>query len=63
MHLSAELSNMTNVDGQECWAMSYDKYCTAAVINVESVSDKIGIRFSPQCVTPLSCGYLQRWMW
>ena len=34
MYLGAELSNMNNVDGQECWAMYYEKYCTAAVTNV-----------------------------
>ena len=35
MYLGAELSNITDVDGQECWAMSYDNYCTAAVNNVD----------------------------
>ena len=37
MYVGAELSNMTNVDGKYCWAMSSDKYCTSAVTNVESV--------------------------
>ena len=35
--LGADLSKMTNVYGQECWAMSSDKCCTAAVTNVEYV--------------------------
>ena len=34
MYLGAELSKMTNFDGQECWDMSYDKYCTSDVTNV-----------------------------
>ena len=40
MYLGAELSNITSAGGQECWAMSYDKYCTEAVTNVESVFGK-----------------------
>ena len=37
--------------------MSSDKYCTAAVTNVEYVLVNRGLRLPPKCVTPLSCGY------
>ena len=57
MYLYAELSNMTNVDGKYCWYMSSDKYCTSAVNNVESVLENYGLRLTPKCFTPLSCGY------
>ena len=57
MYLGAELSNMTNVHGQEYWDMSSDKYCTAAVTNVEYVLENHCLMFPPKCVTPLSCGY------
>ena len=40
---------MTNVDGQECWDMSSEKYCTAAVTNVESVLEKRNLRLPPNC--------------
>ena len=48
---------MTNVNGTECWDMSSNKYCTAAVTNVEYVFKNCGLRLTPKCVTPLSCGY------
>ena len=57
MQLGADLSNITNFDGQDCWDISFDNYCTAAVTNVESVLEKLGLRFPPKCVTPMSCGY------
>ena len=57
MYLGEELSKMTYVDGQECWSMYSDKYCTAAVTNVESVLEKCGLRLPPKYVTPLSCDY------
>ena len=57
MYLGAQLLNMTNVDGQQCWDMSYDNYCTAAVTNVKSVLENNGFSFLPKCVTPLSCCY------
>ena len=57
MYLGAYLSKITNIDVQDCWDMSSDKYCTAAVTNVESVLEKRGLRFLPKCVTPLICGY------
>ena len=57
MHLGVDFSNMTNVNGQECWAVSSEKYCTAAVTNVEPVLKKRGLRWPQKCFTPLSCGY------
>ena len=35
IYLGAELLDMTRVDGQKCWDMSSEKYCTAATKNVE----------------------------
>ena len=37
MYLGEELPKTKNVDGQDCWYISSDKYCTAAVTNVEYV--------------------------
>ena len=37
--------------------MSYEKYCTTAVTNVNSFLENHGLRFLPKCVTPMSCGY------
>ena len=48
---------MTNVDGKECWDMSYEKYCTATVTNVEYIQKNCGLRLPLNCVTPLSCSY------
>ena len=33
MNVRADLSNMNNINGQECLAVSYDKYCMAVVTN------------------------------
>ena len=40
IYLGASLSKMDNVDGDECWAMSSDKYCAAFVTNVEESLEK-----------------------
>ena len=50
---------MTNTDGQECWDMPSDKYCTDAVTNVESVLGKRGLRLPSKYVNPPSCSYCQ----
>ena len=34
MYLGAYFSKTTNIDGQECWGISSDKYCMEAVTNV-----------------------------
>ena len=57
MYLGSELFNMTNVDGQECWDMSFNKYFTAAVTNVVYLLERRGLRFPPNVFTPLRCGY------
>ena len=58
MYLGAEFSKMTNVDGQDCWDISSDNYCTAVVTNVEYVLEKRDLRFPPKFFTPLIYGYL-----
>ena len=57
MYLGADLSKMTNLNGQEYWDMSSDNYCTAVVTNVEYVLENRGLRLLPKYVTPLSYGY------
>ena len=57
MYLGADLSKMLNVDGDECWSMSSDTYCQAAVKNVAEVLEKMGLRLSSKCSTPFSNGY------
>ena len=57
MYLGSELFNMTNVDGQECWDMSFNKYFTAVVTNAQYVLEKHVLSLPPKCVTSLSCGY------
>ena len=48
---------MNNVDGQECWVIFSDKYCTSVVTSVEYALYKRGLRLPLKCVTPLSCGH------
>ena len=40
---------VTNEDGQQCWAMSSDKYCAAAVANVEETLAKKGQKLPSKC--------------
>ena len=56
-YLGAGLSKMTNQDGDECWAMSSEDYCNAAVANVEEILRKKGMRLPAKCNTPMSNGY------
>ena len=56
-YLGADLSKMENQDGDLCWAMSSEKYCTATVDNIKSILHKKGLRLPNKCVTPLSSGY------
>ena len=37
--------------------MYFDKYCTAAVANVESILEKYGLRLLKKCATLLICVY------
>ena len=57
MYLGASLSKMNNETNKECWAMSSDKYCAAAVASVADVLKKKGLGLPSKCVTPLSNGY------
>ena len=43
MYLGAEISKMHNETNKECWAMSSDKYCAAAVTNVTETLTKKGL--------------------
>ena len=56
MYLGSDLSKMTNVNGKECWVISFEKY-TALRTNVESVLEKCGLSFLPKCVTSISFIY------
>ena len=56
-YLGGGLTTMVNEDGQSCWAMSSDAYCTALVKTVESILEKKGLRLLSKCRTPLAHGY------
>ena len=53
MYLGAGISKMTNDSGDTCWAMSSEKYCTAAIQNVEDDLKKVNRALSSKCYTPL----------
>ena len=55
----AELSNMTNVNGKEWWAIYPDNYCAEVSTNVEYVSENHSLRLTSKFVTPIRCVYLQ----
>ena len=57
MYLGAGISKMTNDSGDTCWAMSSEKYCTAAIQNVEDDLKKANRALSSKCYTPLSSNY------
>ena len=46
---------MTNINGQECWYMSYDNYCAATVNSLEYVLERRCLKFPPEFVTPIKC--------
>ena len=56
-YLGAVLAKMTMNDGSECWTMSSEKYCKAAVTNVEEKLAKSGRRLPTKCGAPLTSGY------
>ena len=56
-YLGASLSMIDNVHGDQCWAMSSDKYCDALVTNVEDALKKKDLKLPSKCVTPFSNGY------
>ena len=57
VYLGASLTKMTNDNKDECWAMSSDPYCQAAVKNVETTLAKKSLRLPSKCLTPSSNGY------
>ena len=60
IYLVVYLSKMTNSDNQECSAMSSDKYCTAAVTNVESVWEKAWLEVASEVCYPSEMWLLSR---
>ena len=57
VYLGADLSLMDNEEGNECWAMSSDKYCAAMVRNIEDGLNKKGLRLPTRCELPIRHGY------
>ena len=56
-YLGATISKMDNTNGDSCWAMSSDQYCSALVNNVEDELQKKGMRLPSKCLSPFSHGY------
>ena len=56
-YLGASLANMATADGVECWTMSSEKYCKAAVQNVESTLNAHGRILPSKCSAMLKYGY------
>lgn len=57
MYLGAQLSKMTTSEGISCWTISSEKYCKAAVANVEDKLRRDGKRLPTGCTTPLKSNY------
>ena len=57
IYLGAELSKLDNIDGDECWTASSDKYCQAAVKNVEDILLKQQQRLPSKCPSPIQNTY------
>ena len=51
-YLGATITQMDNVDGDLCWAMSSDQYCVSLVTNVEEELQKKGLRLPSKCPSP-----------
>ena len=56
-YLGTGLSKMATANVRECWSMSTEKYCKAAVLNVEQKLNKEGNRLQTKCKTPFKSGY------
>ena len=56
MYLGAQLGTM-QVEGNERWFMSSEKYVKSAIQNIEEKLQKTGQRFPSKCKTPLAYGY------
>ena len=52
MYVCEYLSDMTKINGQECLAVSYDKYCMAVVTNVEYVFGKSWFKVAAKVCYP-----------
>ena len=50
-YLGATISKIMNSNGVDCWAIDSDKYCEAAVKNIEAILLKKGLRFPDKCRT------------
>ena len=57
IYLGALISQFENQDGVKCWTMSSEKYCEAAINNVESELEKYNLKLLSKYLTPLSSGY------
>ena len=56
MYLGAQLGTM-QVEGNEGWFMSLEKYVKFAIQNIEETLQKTGQRLPSKCKTPLAYGY------
>ena len=56
-YLGTGLSKMMTENGRECWSMSPEKYCKAAVLKAEQMLSKDGKILLTKCKTPLKSGY------
>ena len=56
-YLGAGLSKMTTANGTECWSMSSEAYCKAAVTNVETKLRNEGRRLPSKCDTLMQSVY------
>ena len=57
VYLGASLSKMKTKDGGECWTMSSDIYCQAAVKTIEETLAKEGKRLPSKCYNPIMANY------
>ena len=56
MYLGAQLGTM-QVEGNDGWLMSSEKYIKSAIQNIEEMLQKTGQRLPSKCKTPLAYGY------
>ena len=56
MYLGAQLGTM-QVEGNQGWFMSSEKYVKSAIQNIEETLQKTGQRLPSKCKTPLAYGY------
>ena len=56
MYLGTHLGTM-QVEGNDGWFMSSEKYIKSTIQNIEEMLQKTGQRLSSKCKTPLAYGY------